>query len=574
MRLRPVALAVLIVISTVTPARAQVNMCPGGVRSQVTAPEKYSYGAHTGVVSLRSRVDGVAIQIGLVRPEVPAGVRVPVIVRASPYFPPLQTVNIETCDKFLVENFVPQGYAVAFVAVRGTADSGGCFDLFGPRERADLDQAVRWLGTRPWSNGRVGMLGLSYDGSTPWMVAAAGNPYLKTIVPISGVPDPFDLLFGSGTSDWRGPGVLSGAYYGTSIAAVQGREPERSVEATACPDYAIGQAASLHSSLTGELDPFGYWEPRRYVDDVLRRYRGSVFLVQGLQDWNVNPGSQFPLITDARARGRPVKMMLGQWPHTYPDLARLPSKRNDFADILLRWFNRYLKQSRASTGSAVDVQDSDGRWRRETQWPPTGRHVLLRPSNTGELRRGRVPAATMLLAPDPAHFNNPLEAQGAVSADLPVIHPEPGEVCAQPLCAAFKTEPMFEEYRFAGLPRIRLRVTPLGGSGTISAFLYSETTRFRRLGWGQVDLRFPDGPGAPRAVTPGEQMVVDLELQPLDSVVRPGERLVLVLSMGNTYNRLPVSLPAPVVLELGGRGDGLYLTEVDAEPSEFFRPRR
>jgi predicted acyl esterase len=35
-----------------------------------------------------------------------------------------------------------------------------------------------------------------YDGSTPWMVAAQGDPHLKTIVPASGVPDLFTLLYG------------------------------------------------------------------------------------------------------------------------------------------------------------------------------------------------------------------------------------------------------------------------------------------------------------------------------------------------------------------------------------------
>lgn len=573
MKLRLViALAVLLVAPTPPPARAQVNTCSSGERAHVSVPDRYPYGRYTRALSLASKADGAAIEIGLVRPEVPPGVRVPVIVRASPYFPPLHTVNLETCDAFLVENFVPQGYAVALVAVRGTADSGGCFDLFGPLERADLDQAVRWLGTQPWSNGRVGMLGLSYDGSTPWMVAAAGNPYLKTIVPMDGVPDLFDLLFGAGTPDFRGPGLLSALYYGTSVISVQGRAPERSIEATACPDYAVGQAASAYSSITGDLDPFGYWEPRRYVDDILRRYRGSIFLIQGLQDWNVNPAAQFPLITDLRARGRPVKMLLGQWAHTYADLPRPPAGRADFADILLRWFDRSLKGSRRPAEATVDVQDSEGRWRHEASWPPDGRRVLFRPTPSGELTTHTAPAGTMTIAPDPAHFSNPLEAQGAFSADLPVLHVEPGELCEQPLCAVFKTVQMHNEFRFAGSPRLRLSVTPLGSGGTISAFLYAETDRFRRLGWGQVDLRFPRGARAPHVVTPGRPMDVDLELQPLDAVVRPGEQLVLVVGMGNTYNRVPLSPPGPVVLELGERSDGLSLTE--ARGTEFFRPRR
>ena len=44
-----------------------------------------------------------------------------------------------------------------------------------------------WLGTQPWSNGKVGMIGKSYDGSTPWQAATFGNPHLATIVPMSGL---------------------------------------------------------------------------------------------------------------------------------------------------------------------------------------------------------------------------------------------------------------------------------------------------------------------------------------------------------------------------------------------------
>lgn len=574
--------SVLMQLFPTAPARAQVQLpCDfedpfGGAPpnySNVSATPRYGI-RPPEVVSLSSRVDGVAIQVGVLRPNVEAGRRVPVIVQASPYFHPLHTVDLRKCAPFLADNFVPQGYAVALVAVRATGDSGGCFDLMGPNERADVDQAVRWLGTRPWSNGSVGMTGVSYDGSTPWQVAAAGNPYLKTIVPVEGVPDSFDLLFGGGTPDWRGPGILSGAYIAENLDYALGRTPERNVETNACPDYAIAEAAGVYSSLTGELDPFGYWEARRYTDEVLRRYRGSVFLVQGLQDWNVNPGAQFPLITDLRARGRPVKMMLGQWAHTQPDLPSPPARRHDYADTLLRWFDRYLKGIRSSpVGAAVDVQSSDGRWRHESRWPPEGRRVLLRPSATGELATDESFPGTRHLGPDPAHFQDPLTAQAVTGFGVPGLHAEPGEICQQPSCVSFQTDLMTQDYRIAGLPRLRLHVTPLGTGGTISAYLYAAASdRLRRIGWGQVDLRFPRGGGSSTSVTPGQQLLLDFTIQPLDALVRYGERLVLVLSMGNTYNRLPASGFAAAELVLGDPADGLYITEVTPRAAQFFVP--
>jgi hypothetical protein len=50
--------------------------------------------------------------------------------------------------------------------------------------------------------------------------------------------------------------------------------------------------------------------------------------------------------------------------------------------------------------------------------------------------------------------------------------------------------------------------------------------------------------------------------------------MTLILSMGNTYNRLPATPSLPVVVELGGREDGLSLIEVSAARSQFFDPPR
>jgi len=146
----------------------------------------------------------------------------PIIVDAGPYFEigqhckvpnqrPCAPANIvdDTIDyagqttPFSLRNYLPRGYAVAQLAVRGTGTSGGCMDLMGPNEVHDLDQAITWLATQPWSNGNVAMIGASYDGSTPWEVAAAGNPHLKTIIPVSGLPDIYGLMFHNGTPETR-----------------------------------------------------------------------------------------------------------------------------------------------------------------------------------------------------------------------------------------------------------------------------------------------------------------------------------------------------------------------------------
>ena len=64
-----------------------------------------------------------------------------------------------------------------------------------------IDAAVTWLGTQSWSNGKVGIIGKSYDGSTPWQAATFGNPHLATIVPMSGLIGVHELMWRNGSME-------------------------------------------------------------------------------------------------------------------------------------------------------------------------------------------------------------------------------------------------------------------------------------------------------------------------------------------------------------------------------------
>ena len=58
-----------------------------------------------------------------------------------------------------------------------------------PREIDDLYQCIEWAGTQPWSNGKVGMLGISYYASNQWRVAGMHPPHLAAIIPWEGQND-------------------------------------------------------------------------------------------------------------------------------------------------------------------------------------------------------------------------------------------------------------------------------------------------------------------------------------------------------------------------------------------------
>jgi predicted acyl esterase len=107
-------------------------------------------------------------------------------------------------------------------------------------------------------------------------------------------------------------------------------------------------------------------------------------------------------------------------------------------------------------------------------------------------------------------------------------------------------------------------VTPTADAGHDSAYLYAVDADgvAQRIGWGQADVRFPNGDGKRQSATPGEPMDLTLDFQPLESVVPAGSTLVLVVSQGAAYDRIPSFPTAPMTLETGGAASWLKITPV------------
>ena len=547
--------------------------CSGTVTgpSRVSKQGPYKVG-ETKVVELVSEVDGSVIQIGYVRPETPAGYRSPIIAEAGPYFlADLRDADVTTCSKFLFENYVSHGYTIAFIPTRGAGGNDQCADLMGRKERADLDQAVTWLGTQPWSNGNVGMIGISYDGSTPWAVASQGNPHLKTIVPASGVHNLFDLIYGRGRYDGRWWFFAPGYYYYYGLALntpLQGRDPDRFAKHAAGCDTDVAMQATVESYRTGEYDSHGYWAERNMDPGILKRYRGSVLLVQGLQDWNVDPGHQYPFINRLERRGVYVKHMLGQWAHSWPDGS--VGGRTDWADVLLRWWDRYLKRdTTVDTGPRAEVQDADRRWRTAGAWPSrtASRETLYFQADGGLGARAGRETATGVLGPGQRNRFVFLSGVGEHYNHLPA-----DQVCAT--CATFTREVKGSDLRLSGLPQLDLALVPRGPSGHVAAWVYRVDTAgaWHLLGWGASDLRFPNGGHTAETVSPGSRVNMRLPLQPLDAVVHKGEQLKIVLDQGHAdmFPGLPFF---PVELRYGARHGALHFDKVTPPEPSFFTPK-
>jgi predicted acyl esterase len=124
------------------------------------------------------------------RPAEPG--RYPVPVAASPY--PRQIQNLGAPAGFIEAGasdfFVPRGYAHVIANCRGTGGSGGTFGFFDSQERHDMHDLVEWAAQQPWSDGNIGMIGISYFAGTQMEAAVERPPHLKAIMPIAGT---FDL---------------------------------------------------------------------------------------------------------------------------------------------------------------------------------------------------------------------------------------------------------------------------------------------------------------------------------------------------------------------------------------------
>ncbi len=87
------------------------------------------------------------------------------------------------------EKWVPHGYICVRVDSRGTGRSPGYVDHFSPRETQDFYDCIEWAGLQAWSNGKVGLTGISYYGINQWHVASLQPPHLAAMCIWEGAAD-------------------------------------------------------------------------------------------------------------------------------------------------------------------------------------------------------------------------------------------------------------------------------------------------------------------------------------------------------------------------------------------------
>jgi uncharacterized protein len=342
--------------------------------------------------------DGERLHVDVLRPEgLDDDDKTPTILIVSPYLGMVgQTSQPGPSDRFYDffegAKVFKRGYSVVQVSLRGSGGSSGCLDILGPGEQLDIETAVEWTTSQPWSNGRVGMYGKSYDANTGVAGAALQPKGLAAVVAQQIVPDRY-----RGSYSDRVRYLQSLAYPGASYGA-QGEgafsvnnDPEyiaNSVTHTA--DCQAGLAEHYRDDPTSE-----FWTVR----DFAKRAKGSkvpTFITTGYLDANTNVGGG--VIDFFNALKGPKRMWIGWWDHVRGNDKvgeRLAMGRKGFFDEVMRFFDRYVKGVPAAKApthrdSVIAAQGSDGKWRSEKAWPPkdarTYRGLLLPGSYVDDAR--------------------------------------------------------------------------------------------------------------------------------------------------------------------------------------------
>lgn len=480
---------------------------------------------------------------------------VPVIAEFGPYFDEasVETGGIEEPGTWLgtmmIEQIIPHGFAFAQVSVMGTGRSNHCMDLMGTAEQLGVDAAVTWLGTQDWSNGNVGMIGKSYDGSTPWQAAMFGNEHLTTIVPISGLIGVMELMWRNGSSEARAP-IMHNGVYGS-----YGLDGDLEDTGNMCPDYIAGPATGGAAWAWGSEAAGEYWAERYFLDRVVDNYNGSVYLIQGMHDWNVDPHMAVPTINRLYDADIEAKGLFGQWDHDYPDRPQQLFDRSDmggrggeaFPEMvrmdwmqdLLEWFDFYLRGEGEQPGLYVEIQSNQGSWRLEDRYPPIDVEVMS------------------------MDLGGMLTSVGGGMSVLPDATTGP----------TWESEPLGETLYVAGTPRLHVDVTTATVGGQLYALLEDcdENDECIHIGHAIMDLRYHAGGDDIQTWTPlVETINAKMEFMPLDAEIEAGHRLRLsLLSTGEDY--LPASTSSVVFIQ-EGEGSTLQLDTFIPEDRQYFTP--
>jgi len=295
------------------------------------------------------------------------------------------------------------GYIRVMQDVRGKYDSEGDYvmnrPVHGPQNPTPVDDATDTYDTIDWlvknvpeSNGKVGTLGISYDGFEPLMALINPHPALKVSVPMNPMVD------GWMGDDW----FHFGAFRQQNMSYIYEQEASRDNSIKWWQSYHDDYDLFLQAGSAGELgrshgmQQVGFWNrivahpsydafwSEQAVDKLLatQPLKVPVMLVHSLWDAEDIYGAiaVYKAIKPKDVNGNMVKLVLGPWYHgqAIDEGSSLGNLR--FGSDTSRWFRehvlrpflaQYLKDGApaANVAPVTAFETGSNEWRRFERWP-------------------------------------------------------------------------------------------------------------------------------------------------------------------------------------------------------------
>lgn len=316
------------------------------------------------------------------------------------YNPYEKTYAYEDLDWY--DYYLTRGFAVVESGGLGTKGSDG-FETCGTDLEIDAFKCIiEWLhGDRvaytdktnniaidaDWSNGKVGMTGRSYAGTTQFGLATTGVEGLETIVPVAGIASWYEY------SNSQGSVMTSLAYSDYLAYFCNGRLQDEDYADTIQDKYnnyltqlVIDQTA-LNGDYANAEKGLDHWQIRDYtVEPLMDDWTGidiPALIVHGLNDTNVKT-KQFDLMYKSfDDAGQNVKLLLHQGTHltpTYPSQKYELKIDGEYYDTILnKWFSHYLYgvNNGIERMANVTVQSNvDGKWDTYNSWKTASKQIL------------------------------------------------------------------------------------------------------------------------------------------------------------------------------------------------------
>ena len=516
-------------------------------------------------------VGGAEINVEVMRPaDRPAA---PVILTYSPYNTLSEGTAPNLANDDLGQRYVERGYARAVADVLGTRNSSGCWDYGGAQEQQSGVDLVNYLAGRPWSSGKVAMIGGSYDGTTANMVAARGNdaPGLKAIVPIAAISRWYGYAYSHGIRYFLNSERPSDEGFDTPAAFDFGlvRTPPTDPSDPAFAEKALSRTnpceAVEHTVRGYERSPDydAFWRERDYRKDA-RRFRAAALVTHGWQDWNVKQEEGVKLYEALReddpattaVEGVPFKRLYTfQGAHGSPSAANWQPLLDRFLDHTLMGVDNgvdreppVLSEGRSAKGSTGFTSDAS--------WPPAGardmRLFLTRTASGGAFASRPSPAPS-------ASYTDSGTAAEERSKRAPNAESD---------WLYYATAPLAGDTRLAGEAVLRSTISIDRDGGHLTPVLVDVAPdgSLKTVSRGFLNLRYRRGLAEQQPVPVGTPFAAGVTFKPQDHTFLAGHRIGLLVQSSNVVWALPDDPGAKVDVHHGQGGIGGSLLSLPVAP--------